>query len=232
MKNKLTLFIFLLVSGITSAGAQSPLNEITLDVFEQKLKASKDAQILDVRSAQEYEENHLPGAINFSVHDSLFHLRVRSLKRDHPVFVYSINNGRSSVVASKLRDLGFEVYQLPGGIARWLGAGKPVVTSKPVGIGVEEFNRTISGNQLTLVSVGSKYCGGCAKVAPIITDIEERDKELKIVRVELYENRDLARYLDIESVPTIILYKSGRQIWTKSGSITKVDIQDALDNSL
>ena len=232
MKNKSFLFVLLLLIVGTNAVAQSTSTEITLEVFEQKLNATRSPQVLDVRTPQEFEENHLVGAINFPADDSLFQSRANALRKGQPVFVYSINNGRSTTVAKKLRDLGFEVYQLPGGIARWLGAGKPVVTGKTAGIATDEFNRLVSANQITLVSVGSKYCGGCRKVAPIVSEVEQADKELKVIRIELYDNRELAGFLDIESVPTLILYKSGRQIWSKSGNITKADIQDALDNSL
>jgi len=53
-----------------------------------------------------------------------------------------------------------------------------------------------------------------------------------VVKIELYDNRELAKNLDIQSVPTLILYKDGKPVWQKSGSITKNDIQAALNSAL
>jgi thioredoxin-related protein len=55
---------------------------------------------------------------------------------------------------------------------------------------------------------------------------------VKEINIELYDNRQLAKDLNIESVPTLILYKGKNPIWRKSGAITKNEIVDALESSL
>ena len=81
-----------------------------------------------------------------------------------------------------------------------------------------------------MVEVGSKYCGGCKKLKPIVSEVVEEAK-INLIDVELYNNRALAESLKIQSVPTLILYKNNKVVWTKSGSISKADIINALDNS-
>jgi rhodanese-related sulfurtransferase len=233
---RIVLFFVALIIVTTELSAQksSAQESITLEAFEQKLKQNSNPQILDVRSSQEFAENHLIGAINLSLSDDAsFKTGIESLNKKKPVFIYSINNGRSGVVAEQLREQGFvEVYQLPGGIAHWLGAGKPVEAIATRGISEAEFKKLIAAKNLVLVDVGSKYCGGCKKLAPIVDALANEQGDLKIVKVELYDNRELADKLNIESVPTLILYKGSKVIWKKSGNITKVEIQEALDRSL
>ena len=222
---------------ITGAQAQtSQAEKITLEEFEQKLKQQTHPQILDVRSSQEFSENHLKGAINLNASDeTVFQKGVNGLSKKSPVFVYSINNGRSGVVAKKLRELGFsEVYELPGGLAHWLGAGKPVeATAATNTITASEFEKLVASNNVVLVDVGSKYCGGCKKLNPVVDAVaKDQGDLLNVVKIELYDNRELAAQLNIESVPTLILYKNNKPVWRKSGNISRTDIQDALDNSL
>ena len=235
MKTKFTLY-FLLLSLVFPTGrlyAQKSVNEneLTLEAFEQKLKQSPAPQILDVRSSQEFSENHLVGAINLNASDTaLYSKRIQSLDKRKPVFVYSINNGRSGVVAKQLRSRGFtEVYALPGGIAHWIGAGKPIESKAGQGISAEEFQKLITASSLVLIDVGSKHCGACKKLAPVVDTVAHHyTGKLDVHKIELYDNRALAKQLNIESVPTLILYKDGKPVWTKSGNITKAVLEEAL----
>jgi rhodanese-related sulfurtransferase len=228
-----TLVLYALFFLTAVLHAQSAANElISINVFEQKIKQSPNPQILDVRSQEEYLENHLKGAINVDIKDdNAFGKIVETLDKKKPVFVYSINNGRSRKVAETLRGQNFnEVYELPGGIARWIGAGKHVETTLGAGISASEFQKQIASKNVVLVEVGSKYCGGCKKLKPIVSEVVEEAK-INLIDVELYNNRALAESLKIQSVPTLILYKNNKVVWTKSGSISKADIINALDNS-
>jgi len=206
---------------------------LSLETFEQKLTQAANPQILDVRSPEEFAENHLKGAVNFHVpDDAAFAKAVTGLNKRNPVFVYSINNGRSVVVSKKLRDAGFtEVYALPGGIAHWIGAGKPVQSNEGHGLSQDEYQKLVTADNVVLVDVGSRHCGGCKKLEPVV-DAISKTQAVKLVKVDLYANRDLVKSLEVEAVPTLILYKGGRPIWKKSGAITQSEIQDALDQSL
>lgn len=226
------ILAMLLINNLSAQHSDSSVF-ISLEIFEQKLRQSHNPQILDVRSSREFSENHLKGAINLNASDEeTFKKGIETLDKQRPVFVYSINNGRSGVVAGKLRAQGFaEVYELPGGLAHWIGAGKPVESAAGDGISKEEFQKLAASDNVVLVDVGSKHCGSCRRLDPIVDAIAQ-DQAVKVIKIELYDNRALARELEIESVPTLILYKGGKPIWRQSGAITKTQIQDALDDSL
>jgi rhodanese-related sulfurtransferase len=227
--------IFIIAFGLLSLSsfAQSPSSALTLDQFKEKLQAAVKPQILDVRSPLEYSENHLKGAINFYVpDDASLEKNISKISKDRPVFVYSINNGRSTTVSAKLVAAGFnEVYALPGGLAHWIGDGNPIETYAGAGLTKADFDKLIPLQEVVLVEVGSKHCGGCKKLAPVVEEVSH-EQGVKVINIELYDNRQLAKDLNIESVPTLILYKGKTPVWRKSGAITKNEITDALESSL
>jgi rhodanese-related sulfurtransferase len=222
-----------LFSANVFAQTASAVQTLSLEAFSQKLAQSPNAQILDVRSPQEFAENHLKGAVNFHVpDDAAFTKALASLDKQKPVFVYSINNGRSGLIAGKLRDAGFtEVYPLPGGIAHWIGAGKSIESSAGQGLSLQEYQKLLASDVVIIVEVGSKHCGGCKKLEPVV-DAISKDQSVKLVKIDLYDNRPLVKTLEVEAVPTVILYKNSKPVWKRSGNITGNDIQDALDQSL
>lgn len=202
--------------------------------FEKKLKeAGSSAQILDARSVEEYHQNHLPGAISFSVKDENDYTgKVQKLHADKPVFIYSIGNGRSNQLAKKLQASGFkEVYELPGGLSNWVGTGRSVESSVPSGYTLSQYQQlTTSTDQLVLVDLSSRYCGSCKRLIPIVDSVaQENAAKIKLVKVEFFDNKQLAKELQVEAIPHLILYKAGKPVWEKTGVTPKSEIQSAIN---
>ncbi len=232
----LMLFFFpLAFQGMAQAPLAAKKHDISIETFEAKLKqAGNRAQILDARTVEEYQLNHLKGAALFSVaNETELQKQIDGLDKQRPVFVYSINNGRSVQLAKKLKEQHFqEVYDLPGGISHWIGSGRPVESTTGQGLSLEEYKKTVQSEKLVLVDVHSKFCGGCKRLAPIVDSISrENTSGLKVVKVELFENKTLAQELGIESIPTLLLYKGDKVVWRKTGVTPKAQIQQAINEN-
>jgi hydroxyacylglutathione hydrolase len=101
----------------------------------RELQQSEDGQwqILDVRSDQEWEQGHIPGAHHIPVNE--LESRVDELDRDRPLAVYCGSGYRASIAVSLLKRIGFEeVANVPGSISGWKGAGYPL-EGEPDGAG-------------------------------------------------------------------------------------------------
>jgi thioredoxin len=209
---------------------------ISFETFEAKLKqASPQPQILDARSLEEYQLNHLKGAVNVSVtNEAELQKQLSTLDKQQPIFVYSINNGRSGTLAKKLREQHFqEVYELPGGISKWVGAGRPVESTVGNGLTLGEYQQLLKSDKLVLVDIHSKYCGGCKKLTPIVDSVaSEKSNLLKVVKIELFDNKQLGKELNIESIPTLILYKGDQIVWQKSGITPKAALEEIIQTQL
>lgn len=125
---KVRLFLLLMVLGVVSFANAQTVKTVAAADFEKKAAAVKDKIILDVRTAEEYKEGHLPGASQIDYYGTDFKSQVSKLDKSKPIFVYCKGGGRSASSCEILKDLGFkEVYNLQGGITDWKKAGKAVI---------------------------------------------------------------------------------------------------------
>ena len=100
---------------------------------KELVDAESDAYtILSVRGAADYEAGHIAGAMNIPFGKGMQE-SFDQIPTDKPVIVYCYSGQTASQVLGVLRMLGFEAYNMPGGMGKeggsgWLGAGNPVVT--------------------------------------------------------------------------------------------------------
>jgi len=226
-KLNIILAVALVVMSIRAIGQQSQ-TKLSVDAIEAKINQLKQPQIIDARSAAEFEQIHLKNAFVLSQDSAKAATQINSLDRQKPVFVYAIGNARSAILAKRLRTLGFnEVYELPGGIANWVGSGKPVEKLAKKELDLSAFHDLIGKEKLVLIDFGSKYCPGCIKMAPV-ADSAATETGVKIVRIEVFDNTKLAHQLQINAIPNIALYKDGALIWQKDGIFPKGEIVNAV----
>jgi rhodanese-related sulfurtransferase len=229
-KNSITAVVLFFAFG---AFAQNQ-NTITLplDSFYAKIKSEKNPQIIDARSPEEFSLNHIDGAVNFNLQTEHYAKYVAALDLSKPVFIYSINIGRSTLLAKELLKNGFsQVHDLEGGIANWIGGGKPFYSNLKSKLSVAEYKKIISDNNTVLVDIGSRYCGACKKVKPILETIRAQyGADLKIVEIDLEENPKLIADLKTVNVfPYLILYQKGKIVFKKEGlGDLKKDVDVAL----
>ena len=96
--------------------------------FQSKLKSTPNAQLVDVRTPEELKEGYIEGAININYQGADFMDGVAKLDKNKPTFVYCRSGGRSAESCTYMRKQGFkELYELEGGISRWMVKNMPVV---------------------------------------------------------------------------------------------------------
>jgi rhodanese-related sulfurtransferase len=99
--------------------------------FADKIKETPQYQIVDVRTPDEFNQEHLADAINIDWKNTdSFEKQISTLDQSTPLFVYCRSGKRSAAAANKMRKEGFTVYELRGGILEWKEAELPVTDSK------------------------------------------------------------------------------------------------------
>ena len=93
-----------------------------IDLETLKTEAiGKDVQLIDVRTANEYNSGHIDDAVNIDImNNATFEQEVQKLDKSKPVFLYCKLGGRSKKASKKLEELGFEkIYDFSGGYSAW-----------------------------------------------------------------------------------------------------------------
>ncbi|MCI8410975.1 MAG: thioredoxin [Clostridia bacterium] len=87
----------------------------------------------------------------------------------------------------------------------------------------------LESNKTVLIDFYADWCGPCRMMGPIIDEIEkEVSNEIKVGKVNVDENRDLAMEYGVMSIPTIVIIKNGKIIKTFVGVRDKDEIKEAL----
>lgn len=220
MKNKINITALILLFTIVGVSQNKSSNTVSLDVFYSKIQNEKKPQIIDARGPEEFALNHIKGAVNFNLESKDYTQQVAKLDKTKPVFTYSIGAGRSVWLADELLKNGFkEAYSLEGGIANWIGSGKPFYSNSKSKLTLAEYNKIIAENKDVLVDIGSVYCGACKKVKPVLETIKAQyGPNLKIVEIDLEDNTQvIADLKTIKVFPTLILYQNGKIVFKKEG---------------
>ncbi len=208
--------------------------------FYHKIKTDNFVQIIDVRTPEEFSEGYIANAINLNWNGNSFDTEVLKLNKTKPVYVYCLAGGRSANAASKLKELGFKtVYDLKGGMNAWRNANLPVYHIGNVslvdkkGINLTEFNNIINQKGLVLVDVYAPWCAPCKKMAPYLEEIAlERKSKLTFLKINNDDNQDIVRFLFVDELPTLILYKNAKRVYTNIGLISKDDLLKEIDSNL
>lgn len=120
-KNLLNIFFGSLLGCMSCQSSDTTIRTVNATEFNQLLENSKPIQLVDVRTPEEFQNEHIPGAILIDVKSADFNrLAEEKLNKELPVAVYCRSGMRSLKAANQLKEKGFKpIYNLKGGFIEW-----------------------------------------------------------------------------------------------------------------
>ena len=232
MKCKLCASLLFMVSFLMSCAQTSTNASLTLNAAAYKEAiAAKNIQVLDVRTAAEFNGGHIQNALQANWLDQKeFTDRTQHLDKNLPVYVYCQAGARSASAQAALEAKGYKVINLEGGMSNWKMSGFPVDgAGDKAQMRVEDLNTTTSSNKIVLVEVGADWCPPCRKMLPVLETLKQKPAApFYFLRVDGGNDIEVMKSLNAEGLPTFILFKNGKEIWRQEGLVTVEEFNAAL----
>ncbi len=228
MKHASVLSIVLTFNIAAGCAQQSGGALLDAQAFHDKLQSTKNFVLLDVRTPGEYAQGYIEAAQNLDFRNSDFQAQAGKLDKSKTYFVYCRSGARSAAAAEYMRASGFkEVYDLKGGIQSWSGSNLPIVAGgkiQPDKISSADFNKMIASGTV-LIDFYAPWCGPCKKMEPWINEIaREYSGKVQVIRINIDENKQLAKQLGVVEIPVLKIYKGGKEEWMHKGLTEKENV--------
>ena len=95
---------------------------------------------------------------------------------------------------------------------------------------MSKFSEIINQEKPVLVDFFAEWCGPCKMMSPILKEVKDalQDK-VSIVKIDVDKNQAIAAKYQVRGVPTLIIYKEGKQVWKQSGVVQKNELVSILN---
>ena len=93
-------------------------------------------------------------------------------------------------------------------------------------------NEVLEANGLVVVDFYADWCGPCQMLKPILEEISEERSDVKIVKLNVDDARDIAQEYSIFSIPTVLFFKDGKMVHKFVGFQSKDSVNTHINNNL
>ncbi len=96
---------------------------------------------------------------------------------------------------------------------------------------VNQFDEIVLKSELpVIVDFWAPWCGPCRQIAPILDSLSKKHVDIKIVKVNIDENADLAIKYAVQSIPFLAAFKDGKMISSRVGSASENVLESWVDS--
>tara|TARA_B100000029_G_scaffold492377_1_gene553577 strand:- start:8736 stop:9056 length:321 start_codon:yes stop_codon:yes gene_type:complete len=101
-------------------------------------------------------------------------------------------------------------------------------------INEDAFEKEVVNSKLpVLIDFWAEWCGPCKEISPLLEEISsELSEKIKIVKINIDNNPNIPNQYNVQSIPTLIIFKNGEPISTKVGSVLKSELLSWIDSSI
>ena len=201
----------------------------------------REGTLLDVRTPQEFNQEHIEGAGNLNFYALDFYKQLELLPRDEPVYLYCKTGWRSTKAADYLMKHNYtKVYNLKKGLMEWDLNELPLIQIAELqskganSYRYADFRRiTESEDRLVMIDFYAPWCAPCRKMLPFVDKIEkEYSGQVAVIKINVDASKALVKKLQIGSVPYFVFYKNNVPVDSFLGERKEQEIRQIVNNLL
>jgi len=98
---------------------------------------------------------------------------------------------------------------------------------------MSKFREIIQSETPTLVDFYATWCGPCQQMHPILDQFKVKmGSSVRIVKIDVDKNQEVAAKFKIRSVPTLVLFKKGEIVWRHAGGMDARALEQKIKNEI
>ncbi len=111
--------------------------------------------------------------------------------------------------------------------------GKPILLDRPIAVSDATFDRVTTDTTVpVLVDFYADWCGPCKTMAPVLDDIaHRRSGEILVTKLDTDRNPATGLRFGVRGIPTLILFKKGKEVARRVGAVPAPDVEALLNAS-
>ena len=95
------------------------------------------------------------------------------------------------------------------------------------------FYDLVNQDKPVLVDFFAEWCGPCKSMKPILEQVKKDvGEKVSIIKIDIDKNNKIAGDYNVQSVPTLMLFKNGKMVWRQSGVAQTAQIKQVIESNL
>lgn len=98
---------------------------------------------------------------------------------------------------------------------------------------MSKFQEIVQSETPTLVDFFATWCGPCQAMSPILDQLKDiMGEKVRILKIDVDKNQDVAAKFKVRGVPTFVLFQSGEILWRQSGGMELSTLQQKITSAV
>jgi thioredoxin 1 len=93
----------------------------------------------------------------------------------------------------------------------------------------DAFEETVLGDGIVLVDFWAEWCGPCKSFAPVFEAASEQHPDISFTKIDTEAEQQIAGALEIRSIPTLMIFRDGVQLFSQPGALPAHALEDIID---